>query len=301
MKVVLFCGGLGTRMREYSETIPKALVDIGYRPIIWHLMKYYGHFGHREFILCLGYRGDLIKNYFLNYDECLSNDFDFIKGGKEIRLYNSDIGDWTISFVDTGLNSNIGQRLRAVERYLEGEDVFLANYSDGLTDLNLDDFLSHFRQSQKTASFVCVQPSQSFHVVNMGDGNLVEDIIPVDKANLWINGGFFAFKHEIFDYMQEGEELVHEPFQRLIKKHELITYQHNGFWACMDTFKEKKMFDDMYAKGEMPWAVWQNPSKGANPILRTMNLEEKTLLNQPVTPVSNFRYRDRSYTDKIEE
>jgi glucose-1-phosphate cytidylyltransferase len=261
MKVVLFCGGLGTRMREFSETIPKTMVDIGYRPIIWHLMKYYAHHGHKDFILCLGYQGNFIKNYFLHYDECLSNDFDLLKGGKEVRLYNNDIGDWTISFVDTGLNSNIGQRLKAVERYLDDEEVFLANYSDGLTDLNLDDYLNCFYQSNKIASFLCVQPSQSFHVVALGEDNLVEDITPVDKANLWINGGFFAFKHEIFNYIQEGEELVQEPFRRLIKIHELIAYQYSGFWACMDTFKEKKMFDDMYTRGEMPWAVWQASSK----------------------------------------
>ena len=258
MKVVLFCGGLGTRLQEYSTTIPKPMVNIGYRPIIWHLMKYYAHYGHKDFILCLGYRGDYIKNYFLNYDECLSNDFVMTKGGQEVHLYNSDISDWTISFIETGLNSNIGQRLKAIEPYLEGEDVFMANYSDGLTDLPLDDQLEHFYQNDKIASMLCVKPSQSFDVLSMGPDNFVVDMEPVSKADLWINGGFFIFKNEIFDYMQPGEELVREPFRRLIAQNDLIGYRYSGFWGCMDTFKEKKMFDEMYSKGDTPWAMWDS-------------------------------------------
>src|SRR5689334_24827851 len=168
MKVVLFCGGLGTRMREYSETIPKAMVDIGYRPIIWHLMKYYASYGHKDFILCLGYKSDYIKNYFLNYNECLSNDFVLSNGGRDVKLFNSDISDWTITFADTGLNSNIGQRLKAVKKYLEGEEMFMANYSDGLSDLCIPDYLDHFERSHKVASFLSVKLSQSFHIVNIG-------------------------------------------------------------------------------------------------------------------------------------
>jgi glucose-1-phosphate cytidylyltransferase len=261
MKVVLFCGGLGTRLREYSETIPKPMADIGYRPIIWHLMRYYAHFGHKEFILCLGYRGDYIKNYFLNYNECLSNNFVLSNGGRTIHVYNNDIEDWKISFVDTGTNTNIGQRLVAVKPYLEEEEVFMANYADGLSDLDLDLYLDHFYQQDKIASFLCVQPSQSFHVVSVGDDALVETIEPVGKSDLWINGGFFAFKKEIFDYIQPGEELVVEPFQRLITQKQLVGYRHPSFWACMDTLKEKMMFDEMYAKGQMPWAVWESKAK----------------------------------------
>jgi glucose-1-phosphate cytidylyltransferase len=271
MKVVLFCGGLGTRLKEYSETIPKPMVEIGYRPIMWHLMRYYAHYGHTEFILCLGYRGDVIKNYFLNYNEALSNDFVMSKGGREIRLYNHDIEDWTISFVDTGLNANIGQRLKAVQRYLDGEEVFMANYSDGLTDLCLPEYLYYFYQQDKVASFLCVQPSQSFHIVEMGQDSLVSSIHSVDRADLWINGGFFVFKKEIFEYMREGEELVQEPFHRLITEGQLVGYRHKGFWACMDTLKEKKMFDDRYAHGEMPWAVWENGARNGKDG-RTANL-----------------------------
>lgn len=261
MKVVLFCGGFGTRLREHSETVPKPMVDIGYRPIIWHLMRYYAHFGHKDFILCLGYRGDYIKNYFLNYNECLSNNFVLSNGGRTVHLYNNDIEDWRISFIDTGLQNNIGQRLMAVKPYLEGEEMFMANYADGLSDLDLDLYLDHFYQSNKIGSFLCVQPSQSFHVVSVGEEALVEKIEPVVKSDLWINGGFFAFKKEIFDYIQSGEELVVEPFQRLITEQQLVGYRNPGFWACMDTLKEKMMFDEMYRKGEMPWAVWESASK----------------------------------------
>jgi glucose-1-phosphate cytidylyltransferase len=257
MKVVLFCGGLGMRLREYSETLPKPMVEIGYRPILWHLMRYYAYFGHKEFILCLGYRGDLIKKYFLNYAEWMSNDFVLKNGGKDISLFTSDIGDWTITFIDTGLQANIGQRLKMVEKYLEGESVFMANYADGLTNLYLPDYIDHFYKHDKIASFLSVRPSQSFHVVTMGNDNLVKDISPVQQSDLRVNGGFFIFKKEIFEYMQEGEELVIEPFQRLISKKELIAYQFDGFWAGMDTFKEKQMFDDMYARGERPWVVWK--------------------------------------------
>ncbi|MCX6050508.1 MAG: glucose-1-phosphate cytidylyltransferase [Chloroflexi bacterium] len=258
MKVVLFCGGLGTRLKEHSDTLPKPMVDIGYRPIMWHLMKYYAHFGHTEFILCLGYRGDIIKNYFLNYNECLSNDFVLSKGGRELRIYNNDIDDWTISFVDTGLHANIGQRLKAVRKYLGDDEMFMANYTDGLSDLHLPSYLDFFRKHDKAAGFLSVQPSSSFHIVSAHEDGLVTGIEAAQKANLWINGGFFVFKQAIFDYMQDGDELVEAPFQRLIDDRQLVTYQNPGFWACMDTFKEKKLLDELHARGKPPWAVWEN-------------------------------------------
>lgn len=265
MKVVLFCGGLGTRLREYSETIPKPMVEIGYRPIIWHLMRYYAHFGHKDFILCLGYKGDYIKNYFLNYNECLSNNFTLSNGGKNVELHTTDIDDWKITFVDTGLNVNIGERLVAVKPYLEGEEVFLANYSDGLSDLDLNVYLEHFHQQDKIASFLAVQPSQSFHVVSLeNEDGIVKNIQSVKHSDLWINGGFFALRQEIFEYITPGEELVLEPFQRLIQQKQLTAYRNPGFWACMDTLKEKMLFDNMYAKGNTPWTLWESypePSK----------------------------------------
>ncbi|BAS58615.1 MULTISPECIES: glucose-1-phosphate cytidylyltransferase [Leptolyngbya] len=257
MKVVLFCGGLGTRLRDYSEKVPKPMVNIGYRPILWHLMKYYAHYGHKDFILCLGYKADYIKEYFLNYNECLSNDFVLSAGGKQVQMIGSDIHDWRITFVDTGLSSNIGQRLKAVEKYLEGEEMFLANYSDGLSNLPLDDFIDHFMRHDKVASFLSVKPTQTFHVVSTQEDGLVKSIEHVNNADLRINGGFFALKTEIFKYMQPGEELVIEPFQRLIEKEQLVAYNYDGFWTCMDTFRDKQNLDDMYSQGNPPWEVWK--------------------------------------------
>lgn len=257
MKVVLFCGGLGTRLGGSSEDIPKPMVKIGYRPILWHVMKYYAHFGQKDFIVCLGYKADKIKEYFLNYNEFLSNDFTMSNGGKDLLLKNCDIADWKITFVDTGLKSNIGQRLKAVERYLAGEEIFLANYADGLTNLPLPNLIDFFVKSEKIACFVCVKPSQSFHVVSLRDGNLIRDIRYVRDTNILINGGYFIFRKEIFSYINNGEELVEEPFQRLMAKGELIGYEYDKFW-CMDTFKEHQELTDMYNEGNAPWEVWKH-------------------------------------------
>lgn len=257
MKVVLFCGGMGMRIREFSDSMPKPMVPIGNRPILWNIMRYYAHYGHKDFILCLGYKSEVIKQYFLNYQEAYSNDFVLTKGGKDVELISSDIQDWRITFVDTGLRSNIGMRLKAVEKYLEGEDVFLANYTDGLTDLPLDKVIKHFHQHEKIASFVSVKPSQSFDIVNMRDRDHVEGLVHVTKSGIWVNAGFFTFRKDIFDYMKKGEELVYEPFRRLIKNHQLVTYKYDGFFLAMDTFKEKMTIDDLYAQGDTPWEVWK--------------------------------------------
>src|SRR5512143_4062000 len=152
MKVVLFCGGLGTRLREHSDTIPKPLVNIGVRPILWHLMRYYAHYGHKDFVLCLGYRGDLIREYFLNYNECMSNDFTLSEGGRRVELHSTDIQDWRITFVATGLHANSGQRLLKVKDYLRGEPTFLANYADGLSDVPLDKMIADFEAKRAVAS-----------------------------------------------------------------------------------------------------------------------------------------------------
>lgn len=256
MKVVLFCGGFGTRLREYSETIPKPLVGIGYRPIVWHLMKYYAYFGHKDFILCLGYQGHLIKEYFLKYNECLSNDFVMRNGGKKLELFNQDIHDWNITFADTGLHSNLGQRLRRVQKYLEDDEVFLANYTDGLSDLPLNAHIEQLVQSDAIASFIAVRPSQTFHAVVADNQGVVTSIEHVSGVDFWISGGFFVLRREIFQYIGEGEELVEEPFKRLIEERKLIATKYTGFWKAMDTFKDKKGFDDRLARGETPWEVW---------------------------------------------
>jgi glucose-1-phosphate cytidylyltransferase len=257
MKVVLFCGGLGMRLRDYDENIPKPMVTIGYRPILWHLMKYYAHFGHHDFVLCLGYKADVIKDYFLNYNECLSNDFVLTAGGKRIDLVNSDIQDWRITFADTGATSRIGERLRRVRHHLAGEEMFLANYTDCVTDLDIGEFIEFFRRSNKIAAFVAVAPNVSFHYVTATDAGLVTSLHDIRATPLRVNGGFFVFRQAIFDYLEEGDELVNGPFERLIGRQELLAYQYGGFWKAMDTFKDKQQLDELYAGGNPPWEVWR--------------------------------------------
>ncbi len=261
MKVILFCGGLGTRLREHSDTIPKPLVSIGNRPIVWHLMRYYAHFGHTEFVLCLGYRGDLIKEYFLNYSEAVSNDFTLSASGRQLEYHSTDIDDWKITFAETGLHSNIGERLLAVRKYIGDDEVFLANYSDGLSDVRLDAMLSHFYATNATASFIAVKTAQSFHAVEFDGNNYVNNIGAAAACDFWINGGFFIFRNEIFDYFDSGDEIVEAPFTRLIAARKLVTYPHKGFWRAMDTFKDKITFDRDYARGRAPWEFWKDGSR----------------------------------------
>jgi glucose-1-phosphate cytidylyltransferase len=253
LKVVLFCGGLGLRMGESTTRVPKPMITIGERPILWHIMKYYASFGYRDFILCLGYKGEVIKQFFLDYNEALSNDFVLSNGGRRIELISSDIHDWSITFVDTGLQSTIGQRLRLVEPHLGDDEIFLANYGDTLTDAPLPDLVELLRSSDATALFLSSRPTYNFHVATMDGSNRVVELEDVTQAGLWINAGYFVFRHEIFGYMREGEELVEEPFRRLIAEHKLLAYPYDGFWAPMDTLKEKHNLDALLESGRAPW------------------------------------------------
>ena len=257
MKVVLFCGGQGTRLRDYSDQIPKPLVPVGGRPILWHIMKYYAAQGHKDFILCLGYLGETIKRFFLDYDERVTNDFVFEAGGAQTELLQRDIQDWRITFVDTGQTTNIGGRLMKVREHLEGEEMFLANYADTLTDLDMNAMIDEFRTTDNVASFCCVRPPYSFHLVAFGDGDQgkVAAINDVRDSGMWMNGGYFALRPEIFQNLEQGEELVIEGFARLLEKNRLHAHVHRGFWTCMDTFKEKQALDDMVAKGDTPWRL----------------------------------------------
>jgi len=261
MKVVLFCGGQGLRIREDAQGTPKPMVTVGYRPILWHVMRTYAHYGHKDFVLCLGYRGDVIKQYFLHYEETLSNDFVLTGGRGTVDLLKTDIGDWRITFVDTGQKSNIGQRLKSVQRYLAGEEVFLANYSDGLCDIPMPHMIDRFLASDAVGAFVAVKPSASFHVVQHDDAGKVTSIGTAGGA-LRINGGFFVFRRSIFDYLGPGDDLVEAPFQRLIEEGKLLAYPYDGFWACMDTFKERQLLEDLFSSGQPPWMVWQDEPRG---------------------------------------
>lgn len=264
MKTVLFCGGLGTRIRDVSENIPKPMVPVGDKPILWHLMHYYSQFGHKDFVLCLGYKANVIKEYFLNYKpqayaDCVVSGF-----GNEVEILGNPQQDWRIAMIDTGIWRNIGQRLWAVRDYLAGEEMFLANYSDGLSDLNLNEMIEAFRKSGKVACFTAVRPSFSLHLVDMNHAGQVERIRASQEADLWINGGFFIFRKEIFDYMRDGDELVEAPFQRLIEADQLMAFRHEGFWRPMDTLKDKQILEDLVDKGAMPWLLNLNSEAAAS-------------------------------------
>ena len=258
MKVVLFCGGLGLRLHPSTERTPKPLVRVGGKPVLLLLMKYYSYFGHKDFILCLGYKGDEIKKFFLNYDECLSGDFILCNGNKKQKLFKSEIDDWTITFADTGLDSPVGSRLKKVEKYLCEDDVFLANYSDGLTDLYLPDLIDYSKKRDKIACMITVKPTVGFHYVSTSKDGYVDGICQLDQTPVRFNGGFFVFKKQIFDYINLGEDLVYEPFQRLMKQHQLVAYRHDGFWASLDTYKDKQRLDELALKNASSWEIWNN-------------------------------------------
>ncbi len=224
-------------------------------------MRYYAHYGHKDFVLALGYRGDLVREYFLNYNEAMTNDFTLSTatgGEREIRMHSRDMEGWNVTFVNTGLHSNIGQRLLRVRQYVENEPVFLANYADGLSDLPLDQLIADFQSRDVAASFAAVRSSQSFHAVHASADGLVTHIGEMPELDLRINGGFFVLRPEIFTHMRDGEELIEQPFARLIANKRLAAFRWDGFWQCMDTFKDKITFDRMEARGQCPWMVWGN-------------------------------------------
>jgi glucose-1-phosphate cytidylyltransferase len=266
MKVVLFCGGQGLRLRGAgNDDLPKPLVPLGTRPILWHLMKYYAHWGHKDFILCLGHKGEAIKEFFVKYQEWTSNDFVLTDGGREIKLLRRDMEDWRITLVDTGAALSIGERLLAVRSHLEGEAVFLANYSDGLTDCPLPAILGRLEQTRAVGAFMVVRPNISLHFVQYGNNGVVTDVLDAEQADSWVNAGFFAFRQEIFDYMEPGEELVEEPFQRLIVARKLAALPYTGFWRCCDTFKDLQTLENFLNRGPAPWELWKRFDPGCGP------------------------------------
>ncbi|WP_207219071.1 glucose-1-phosphate cytidylyltransferase [Pengzhenrongella frigida] len=256
MKVVLFCGGLGMRMRSGPESLPKPMMPIGARPVLWHIMRYYAFFGHTEFILCLGYGANAVKDYFLDYRETHSNDFVFSRGGDQIDLMSSDISDWRITFADTGMDTAIGERLRRVRQYLDGDEVFLANYGDVLTDAPMNDIIDDFLPTDAVGSLLAVNPQDSFHVVGIDPAGNLTGIEPVAGMEMRINGGYFVLRQGIFDYLDEGEDLVMDACVRAAKDGKFRAVRYDGFWAPMDTLKERSQLEELNRIGKRPWAVW---------------------------------------------
>lgn len=265
MKVVLFCGGQGLRMRDAGQDVPKPMVPLGNRPMLWHLMKYYAHWGHKDFILCLGYKGAAIKEFFVEYQEWISNDFVLSNGGRNIELLRRDLEDWRITFVDTGPNSNIGERLLAVRPFVEDEPMFMANYSDGLTDCPLPDLIDRLEATKAIGLCMTARSNLSVHFVRHAANGLVTDVVNADQADTWLNAGFFVFRPQMFDYLRPGEELVIEPFQRLIEAGKLAALPYTGFWRCCDTFKDLQKLEALLAQGPAPWEVWRQPLQHGGP------------------------------------
>jgi glucose-1-phosphate cytidylyltransferase len=256
VKVVIFCGGQGLRMREASEAAPKPMIPIGSRPVLWHVMKYYAHFGFTDFVLCLGYRAEVIKDFFLTYNEALANDFVLSNGGAKVHLLKTDIHDWNITFVDTGLQASIGERLRAVRHLLTDDEIFLANYGDTLTDADLPAMIARAREEDAMASFLAVRPNYSFHVVSMRSDGRVRAMRDVVGSDIWINGGYFVLRREVLDELRPGEDLVGEPMQRLLREDRVVGQRHEGFWAPMDTLKDQQWLESLHEDGSAPWQVW---------------------------------------------
>jgi glucose-1-phosphate cytidylyltransferase len=263
MKVVLFCGGLGMRMRDGVTSAPKPMAMVGDRPLMWHVMRYYAHYGHRDFVLCLGYGASVVKDFFLNYDETRSNDFVLNGGGAgDIELFRTDISDWRITFVDTGLSSEIGERLRRVRRFVQDEEMFLANYADVFTDAPLPDMISRFAASDAVASLLAVPPQSSHHVVDVDDTGLITHVVPMRELRQWENGGYFVLRPEVFDYLGEGEDLVGDAIPRLVERRRVLAYPWKGYWCPADTVKERAQLEEAYHRGNCPWMVWDPERSG---------------------------------------
>jgi len=270
VKVVLFCGGLGMRMGADNQSQPKPMMPIGIRPVLWHVMRYYAHFGHTDFILCLGYGAQAVKDYFLNYKETTSNDFVLRNGGDHIELLDTDISDWSITFIDTGMDTAIGERLRRVRPYLGTDEIFLANYGDVLTDAPMHELIEQFTESDAVAQMLAVKPQDSFHVVDIADGTRVTGLTAVADMSMRINGGYFVLRRAIFDYLREGDDLVRDGYRRAAADGRLRAVQYDGFWAPMDTLKERTALEEQYRRGVSPWALW-----------RERRMEER----RPIVPV----------------
>jgi glucose-1-phosphate cytidylyltransferase len=253
MKVVIFCGGMGVRMGEATQRIPKPMITVGSQPILWHIMKWYASWGHTDFILCLGYRAEIIKEYFLHYQEALANDF--VLEGSDLHLLSSDMDDWKITFLDTGQKATIAERLLMARPYVGDDELFLATYGDGLTDAPLGEMIDKLIASGKIGLLLSVRPRLSYHLVEADDDGTVRSIEDISKANVRINGGFFVFRPEIFDHLGGGGEDIMDDAARLASHGALHVYRHDGFWAPMDTIKDKQDLDALVESGHPPWQI----------------------------------------------
>lgn len=256
MKVVLFCGGLGLRARDGADGVPKPLQLVGQRPLLWHVMKYYAHWGHTDFVLCTGFGSDRVVSWFTENAVAALPE----PGQGEhlvLRLRGGDMDGWRVTFADTGMQASVGMRLRAVRPLLEDEPMFFANYADVFSDVPLPELVDCAERSDATAVFLAVPPNHSFHVVQMEPEGWVTGVTPAVESDQYINGGFFVLRPEVFDVLGPGEELVEEPFARLAAGRRLLAHRYRGFWHPMDTAKDRHRLEALWTGGTPPWALWQ--------------------------------------------
>ncbi len=257
MKVVILCGGKGTRMRDMTEFIPKPLVPIGGKPVIWHIMKLYSSFGFKEFILCLGYKGSMIKEYF-RHSDWMNNDFTIDRTSKEMKLttHGNDLEDWKITFVDTGQDTMTGGRIKRIEKFI-GEGEFMVTYGDGLADVDVRKLLEVHRKMGRIATLTAVHPMSQFGVLEHENG-LVKTFKEKPRLDGIINGGFFVFNRKIFSYLIDDSTILEEePLKRLTRDGQLAMYEHTDFWKCMDTPKDAEELNKLWDSGNASWKVWK--------------------------------------------
>jgi glucose-1-phosphate cytidylyltransferase len=259
MKTVILCGGRGTRLGEHGASVPKGLIEIGGRPLLWRLMKIYAHHGLNDFVLCLGHLGDAIKRYFLEH-HWLDSDFTLdLESGRGPQIANplARAEDWRITFVDTGLDTNTGGRIKKIEPFLTNGEPFCVTYGDGLADINLAELIEFHRRHGRTATLTAVHPRSSFGLLKLNEMNAVTEFVEKPVMEQWINGGFFVFNPEVFDYLTTDSILETAPLQALAREGQLMAFPHTGFWKCMDTYKDHLEFNQLWDEGLAGWNAWK--------------------------------------------
>lgn len=257
MKAVLLAGGLGTRMREETEFRPKPMVEVGGRPVLWHIMKVLGQQQLTDFVICTGYKSEYIKNYFTNYGE-VNSDFTLTLGDKSSIKYHGehDESDWTVTVADTGANTMTGGRIKRIQKYVEGE-TFLCTYGDGIADIDLNALLEFHKSHGKIATMTAVQPTSRFGVLDLDEAGSIDHFKEKPQVEGWINIGYFIFEPEIFDYLGDDTTVLEQsPLHRLAEEGQISAYRHTGFWEPMDTYREALMLNEMWEEGTAPWKTW---------------------------------------------
>lgn len=256
MKVVILAGGLGTRLSEETDIKPKPMIEIGGKPILWHIMKIYSHYGFHDFIICLGYKGYVIKEFFANYF-LHQSDVTIDLNGNKMEVHNCKAEPWKITLVDTGLNTMIGGRIKRVQKFI-GKETFMLTYGDGVANINIQKLFEFHKGHGRYATVTSVQPLGRFGALNLDDGDNVVSFLEKPRGDgAWINGGFFVLGHEVFNYIS-GDDTIweREPLENLAKDGQLVAFKHSGFWRPMDTLRDKRELEELWNSNEASWVTW---------------------------------------------